>query len=44
MFGAYVLFPYADEDKYKEHHFYKSIDTVNIGGLPFLPGATALVE
>ena len=44
MFGAYVLFPYANEEKYKEHHFYKSIDTVNIGGLPFLPGATALVE
>ena len=44
MFGAYVLFPYADEEKYKEHHFYKSIDTVNIGGLPFLPGATTLVE
>ncbi len=44
MFGAYVLFPYTDEEKYKEHHFYKSIDTVNIGGLPFLPGATRLVE
>lgn len=44
MFGAYVLFPYADEEQYKEHHFYKSIDTVNIGGLPFLPGATSLVE
>ena len=23
---------------------YRSIDTVNIGGLPFLPGATRLVE
>ena len=44
MFGAYVLFPYADEERYKQHHFYKSIDTVNIGGLPFLPGATSLVE
>ena len=44
MFGAYVLFPYADEEQYKAHHFYKSIDTVNIGGLPFLPGATTLVE
>ena len=44
MFGAYVLFPYADEEQYKEHHFYKSINTVNIGGLPFLPGATTLVE
>lgn len=44
MFGAYILFPYADEELYKEHRFYKSIDTVNIGGLPFLPGATTLVE
>ena len=44
MFGAYVLFPYADEELYKEHRFYKSIETVNIGGLPFLPGATSLVE
>ena len=43
MFGAYILFPYADEKEYKEHRFYKSIDTVNIGGLPFLPSATALV-
>lgn len=44
MFGAYVLFPYADEEKYKKHHFYESIDKVNVGGLPFLPGATGLVE
>lgn len=44
MFGAYVLFPYGDEEKYKEHHFYKSINKVNIGGLPFLPTATSLVE
>lgn len=43
MFGAYVLFPYADEEAYKQHRFYKSIETVNIGGLPFLPGATQLV-
>lgn len=43
MFGAYVLFPYADEEEYKNHRFYRSIETVNIGGLPFLPGATQLV-
>lgn len=43
MFGAYVLFPYADIEKYEEHRFYKSIDKVNIGGLPFLPSATGLV-
>ena len=45
MFGAYVLFPYNDPDgEYKNHRFYKSIDTVNIGGIPFLPGTTALLE
>ena len=43
MFGAYILFPYADEEEYKEHRFYKSIESVNIGGLPFLPSATTLV-
>jgi len=43
MFGAYILFPYAHEKEYTEHKFYKSIETVNIGGLPFLPSATSLV-
>lgn len=45
MFGAYVLFPYDDPDgEYKNHRFYKSIETVNIGGIPFLPGTTLLLE
>lgn len=56
MFGAYILFPYEDEEKYSEceksengkiirgHKFYRSIDSVNIGGLPFLPGSTRLVQ
>ena len=43
MFGAYVLFPYADEEKYKEHDSYKNIGTVNIGGLPFMPSTTTMV-
>ncbi|WP_413375695.1 DUF2357 domain-containing protein [Alkalihalobacillus sp. 1P02AB] len=43
-FGAYVLFPFGSEDAYTEHPFYKSINEVNIGGLPFLPSATSLVE
>lgn len=43
MFGAYVLFPYKNEDEYRQHRFYQSIDQVNIGGLPFLPSATGLV-
>ncbi|WP_028545802.1 restriction endonuclease-like protein [Paenibacillus taiwanensis] len=44
MFGAYVLFPYADEQKYQEHHFYKSIDLVNVGAFPLLPNSTSLLE
>ena len=43
MFGAYVLFPYANEEEYRHHRFFESIDKVNIGGLPFLPTATNLV-
>ncbi|MED4301669.1 hypothetical protein P9204_14925 [Geobacillus stearothermophilus] len=43
-FGAYVLFPWQDEDSYPEHKFYKSINEVNIDGLPLLPNARSLVE
>lgn len=56
MFGASILFPYADEEEYRSaehvksdgqivygHQFYRSIDSVNIGGLPSLPSATTLV-
>ncbi|ASK64210.1 restriction endonuclease [Virgibacillus phasianinus] len=43
-FGAYVLFPWFGEEEYKTHHFYKSINDVNIGGFPFLPNSTRLVE
>ncbi|WP_050615530.1 restriction endonuclease-like protein [Bacillus testis] len=43
-FGAYVLFPWHDETEYKQHHFYQSVDTVNIGAFPFLPNTTDLVE
>lgn len=44
MFGAYVLFPYPDEEKFREHRFYKSIKAVNVGAFPFLPGSTKLLE
>ncbi len=50
VFGAFVLFPYSQEDYYSgrtdgsPHTFYESIKHVNIGGLPFLPGHTRLVE
>lgn len=43
MFGAYVLFPYRNQEEYRNHRFYHSIQQVNIGGLPFLPSATSLV-
>ncbi|MBP1947122.1 restriction endonuclease-like protein [Virgibacillus litoralis] len=43
-FGAYVLFPWFDEEAYEAHDFYKSINDVNIGGFPFLPNSTRLVE
>jgi len=44
MFGAYVLFPYGDEEQFREHHFYRSIRELNVGAFPFLPNATSLVE
>ncbi len=44
MFGAYVLFPYNNENEYRHHRFYESIEKVNIGGVPFLPTATALAS
>lgn len=44
MFGAYVLFPYGNEEQFREHHFYRSIRKLNVGALPFLPNATTLVE
>jgi predicted component of viral defense system (DUF524 family) len=44
MFGAYVLFPYHDEEEYREHKFYKSIELINVGAFPFLPNSTKLME
>lgn len=43
VMGALVLFPYPNEEGYRQHKFYKSIEQVEIGGLPFLPGSTVLV-
>ena len=43
MVGAYVLFPYHDQQKFKNHQFYKSIDKINIGAFPFLPDSTELL-
>lgn len=44
MFGAYVLFPYANKEEYRNHEFFESIEKVNIGGLPFLPSETSMVQ
>ncbi|WP_248928662.1 restriction endonuclease-like protein [Paenibacillus hamazuiensis] len=44
MFGAYVLFPYHDEEAFQGHHFYRSIELVNVGAFPFLPQSTSLIE
>ncbi|AGF57801.1 hypothetical protein B0P06_003892 [Clostridium saccharoperbutylacetonicum] len=42
-FGAYVMFPYSDEKKFINHKFYRSIEKVNIGAFPMLPGSTTLI-
>ncbi|GAB6137959.1 DUF2357 domain-containing protein [Halanaerobaculum tunisiense] len=43
MAGAYVLFPYHNEEEFREHHFYQSINQVNVGAFPFLPQSIELV-
>ncbi len=43
-FGAYVLFPWSDEQQYEVHPLYRSIESVNIGAFPFLPNTTSLVS
>lgn len=42
--GCYVLFPYWNEEKYRNHQYYHSIRLIDIGGLPFLPSVTLDVE
>ncbi|MGL5616414.1 MAG: DUF2357 domain-containing protein [Sarcina sp.] len=42
--GAFVLFPYDNEKEYRNHKFYKTIDEVSIGALPFLPKSTELMR
>lgn len=43
-FGAYVMFPYSNEEDFKKHRYYKSIEKVNIGAFPMLPGCTSLIK
>lgn len=43
--GGIILYPYPlSEIKFTENVFYKSIDQVNIGALPFLPSKSSLVS
>lgn len=35
IFGAFVLFPYNNEGEFINHKFFKSIEEVNIGAIPF---------
>ena len=44
VFGAFVLFPYNNEEEYKNNYFFKSIEDVNIGAFPLLPSSTNLLE
>lgn len=38
--GGVILFPYPkDEQEFKQHPFYQSIERVNIGAIPLQPGA-----
>jgi hypothetical protein len=41
--SAIVLFPGDDENAFMGNSFYKSIDKVRVGGLPFLPGSIELM-
>lgn len=42
-FGAYVMFPCSDEKTFMSNRFYNTIDKVNVGAFPMLPGSTALI-
>lgn len=44
VIGAAVLFPHPIEEDYIGHRFHKSIEQVEIGGIPLLPNSTALLE
>ncbi|GAB7217181.1 hypothetical protein OS42_37940 [Dickeya oryzae] len=44
VIGAAVLFPHPNEADYEDHHFYKSLEQVEIGGIPFLPHSTSMLQ
>ncbi|MBC6368012.1 DUF2357 domain-containing protein [Algoriphagus sp. AK58] len=43
--GGVILYPFPNEEKdFESNRYYKSIEEVNIGALPFLPGKTSLAK
>ena len=44
VIGAAVLFPHPHEADYSGHRFHKSLDQVEIGGIPVLPNSTSMLE
>lgn len=44
VIGAAILFPHPDEADYSGHRFHKSLEQVEIGGIPLLPGCTSLLK
>lgn len=42
--SACVLFPWNEQETFGDHPFALSLRSVGVGGLPFLPSCTALVE
>lgn len=44
VIGAAVLFPHPNEADYLGHRFHKSLDQVEIGGIPLLPNSTSMLQ
>ena len=44
VIGAAVLFPLPADQHYRDHKFYRSMELVEIGGIPFMPGTTKFLE
>lgn len=44
VIGAAVLFPHPSEADYSGHRFHKSLDQVEIGGIPLLPNSTSMLQ
>jgi predicted component of viral defense system (DUF524 family) len=44
VIGAAVLFPHPDEGAYFGHRFHKSLDQIEIGGIPLMPQSTSMLQ